>query len=454
MSATKHQRLLGEAAAAAKAAREIAEKADAENREMTTDERADFDAKFAEATEKKAAADVAKKDADIMAQAKELADLVGEAPEAMKGDLDAQLRDATREQVAATLGKAIVTSAEFKAAMAPFKGGHVPQGTPFRTDPIAVKSFIGTKSLFTGGSDTSAGAFVVAEQSGIVEMLGRREFRLRDLVSVRTTSSDTVEYVEQTSHTNNAAEVAEATSSAAPTVTTEDDGGTGYTSTVVNDPDGGYKPEGAWAFARKTATVKTIAEWVPATKRSLADAGQLEGLINDELRKDIEEREDYQILNGNGSGENLTGILNTANVQTQSYSTDLFTTVRKAITKARTNGRVNPNGIVMNPADVETMDLAREGSGSGAFLGGGPFRMGPRTLWGIPVVESEAISEKHALVGDFSKAVLWDRQQTTVTMTDSHADFFIRNLVAILAEERVAFAVTRPKAFVDATVAS
>lgn len=446
---TKYTRLLGEAAVAAKAAREIAEKADAEGREMTADERSDFDAKFAEATEKKAAADVAKKDADIMAQAKELADLVGDAPEAVKGDLDAQLRDATREQVAATLGKTIVNSAEFKAAMAPFKGGHVPQGTPFRTDPISVKSFIRSKSLFTGGSDTSAGAFVVAEQSGIVEMLGRREFRLRDLVSVRTTSSDTVEYVEQTSHTNNAAAVAEATTSDLPDVNA---GGT-----ALENPDGGgYKPEGSWAFARKTATVKTIAEWVPATKRSLADAGQLEGLINDELRKDIEEEEDDQILNGNGSGENLTGILNTSNIQTQSYTTDLFTTVRKAITKARTVGRVNPNGIVMNPADVETMDLARDGAsaGQGKFLGAGPFAMGPRTLWGIPVVESEAISAKHALVGDFSKAVLWDRQQTTVTMTDSHADFFIRNLVAILAEERVAFAVTRPKAFVDATVAS
>jgi hypothetical protein len=37
-------------------------------------------------------------------------------------------------------------------------------------------------------------------------------------------------------------------------------------------------------------------------------------------------------------------------------------------------------------------------------------------------------------------------------MTDSHADFFIRNMVAILAEERIAFGVTRPTAFVDTDV--
>lgn len=441
---TKYTRLLGEAAVAAKAAREIAEKADNDGREMTADERSEFDAKFAEATEKKAAADVAKKDADIMAQAKELADLVGD-PDQAKGDIDAQLRDASREQVKKSLGRSIVESAEFKAAMAPFKGGRVMEKARFQTDPIAVKSFIRSKSLFTGDSDTSAGALVVAEQAGIVEMLGRRDFRLRDLVSVRTTGSDTVEYVEQTSHTNNAAAVAEATTSESPTSNTTD-------GSVVLPEGGGYKPEGAWEFARRTATVKTIAEWVPATKRSLADAGQLEGLINDELRKDIEEEEDDQILNGDGTGENLTGILNWSGIQTQSFSTDLFESVRKGITKARTVGRVNPNGVVLAPEDVEKMDLAKA-SGTGNYFGAGPFAMGPRTLWGLPVVESETITAGTALLGDFSKAVLWDREQTTVTMTDSHADFFIRNLVAVLAEERVAFAVTRPKAFVEVATA-
>ena len=446
---TKHQRLLGEAAAAAKAAREIAEKADSDNgREMTEAERAEFDAKFAEATEKKAQADVAKKDAEVLEQAKELAELAG-LPDSAKGDLDAQAQDAARETLRKSLGRTVVDSAEFKAMMAPF-ADRIPEKTRIQSDPIAVKSFIRSKSLFTGASDTSGGAFVVAEQSGIVEMLGRRDFRLRDLVSVRTTGSDTVEFVRQTSHTNNAAETAEATTSAAPT----QDGTTGA---LIKAAGGGYKPEGAWAFERVTATVRTIAEWVPATKRSLADAGQLEGLINDELRKDIEEREDGQILNGNGSGENITGILNTSGIQTQAFSTDLFTSVRKGLTLARTVGRVNPNGIVMNPADVEVVDLARTnsgGAGTGSFLGLGPFGIGPRTLWGVPIVESEAMASGNALLGDFSKAVLWDREQTTVTMTDSHEDFFVRNLVAILAEERVAFGVTRPKAFVNVDIAA
>lgn len=433
----KLRKLQEAAAAAAKRAREIAEKADSENRSLTADEESDYRKAMGEAKDRLEAAKVAKADQEILADARALAAEIGGSAVA---DVDAVKEVGTPMERVKSLGLQVVGSREFKAAMAPF-GDRVPEKARFQTDPISIKG------LFTGGSTTSAGAFVTAEQTGILEALGRRPLTIRDIISVRRTGSDTVEYVVQTAHTNNAATVAEATSSAAPTAP-------GTAGALINAAGGGYKPEGSWAFARKTATVKTIAEWVPATKRALADAAQLEGLINDELRADIAETEENQILLGDGTGENLTGILATSGIQTQAWSSDIFTTVRKAITKARTVGRVVPNAVVLNPVEVEAIDLAREGAGTGQFLGAGPFAMGPRTLWGLPVVESEAVTAGRGIVGDFSKAVLWDREQTTVTMTDSHADFFIRNMVAILAEERVAFGVVRPTAFVDTDVAA
>ncbi|UXE05358.1 major capsid protein [Arthrobacter phage Renna12] len=435
---TKVMNLQKAAAEAAGRARAIAEKADAEGRELTAQERSDYDADMLKGRELLDQLKTARADEAILADARALADEIG--PGAVE-DLDGQKETARSIRRLKNLGFEVVDSLEFKAAMAPFKGGRVPEKARFQTDPISVKS------LFTGTDDTSAGVFVTPEQTGLIEMLGRRPLTLRNLISTRTTGSDTVEYVRQTAHTNNAAPVAEATTSEAPT----HDVATGA---EVRAAGGGYKPEGSWSFERETATVKTIAEWVPATKRALADAGQLQGLINDELRKDIAEEEEDQILTGDGTGENLPGILTTSGIQAQAFDTDIFRTVRKAITKARTVGRVVPNGVVLNPVDVETIDLARENGATGAYLGAGPFSMGPRTLWGVPVVESEAIEAGRGLVGDFSKAVLWDRQQTTVTMTDSHADFFIRNLVAVLAEERVAFGVTRPTAFVDTDVAA
>lgn len=434
---TKLKELQEAALAATTAARGLAEKADAENRSLSDDERHDYDGHMAKGRDLLEQIKVAKADLEVLNAAKSLADEIGPLA---GNDLDAQADKPSVRERAKSLGLQVCDSLEFKAMMSPFKDGRIPAQTRIQSDPINIKG------LVTGASDTSGGAFVVAEQTGIYEGLGRREYRLRDMISVRRTASDTVEYVAQTSHTNAAAPVPEATSSAAPTT------GASSGAALTLNPGGGYKPEGSWAYERRTATVKTIAEWVPATKRALADVGQLEGLINDELRTDILEAEETQILSGNGTGENLTGILSTSGIQTQAFATDLFTSVRKGITKARTVGRVNPSAILMNPADLETVDLTRENGATGAYFGAGPFSMGPRTLWGLPTIESEAQPQGFALVGDFSKAVLWDREETTVTMTDSHADFFIRNLVAILAEERVAFAVTRPTAFVNVDV--
>jgi HK97 family phage major capsid protein len=416
------------AEAEGKKARDIAQAALDGDREMTDDEKAGYGAAM------KALADIVetvrtvKADEAIMAEAKAFGTEVG-VPDAR--ELKARVK---------SLGLTVVESPEFKAMLAPYThGGQVaiPKGSHINSAPI------GVKSLFTGLSSTSAGAFVVNERTDIVEPLGRKPLTLRGLVSNRRTTSDTVEFVQQTSHTNAAAVVAEATSSAAPTAP----GGAGA---LVNVAGGGYKPEGAWAYVVVTAAVKTIAEWVPATKRALADVAQLEGLINDELRADIAETEENQILNGDGTGENFTGIATTSGIQTQSFATDIFTSIRKGITKAKTVGRVNPNAILMNPADAESVDLTKDGNNQ--YYYGGPQTLNQRTMWGLPIVESESQTAGFVTVGDFTKAVVWDREQTTVTMTDSHADFFIRNLVAILAEERLAFGVTRPSAFVTVDI--
>jgi hypothetical protein len=425
MSTNRIIMLKERAEAASATARDIAQKAADDNRDLTNDERADYDGAMAALKSVLEGIKATKADEAVIAQAKDFADSVGVPATA---DVRARVK---------SLGLTVVDSPEFKSMLGGFPEGRIPAQSRVQSSPIAVKS------LFTGASSTSAGAFVVNERTDIVEMLGRKPLTIRSLVSNRRTTSDAVEFVAETSHTNNAAVVAEATSSAARTAAANTTTGA---VTFTNATGGGYKPEGAWAFAVTTAVVKTIAEWVPVTKRALADVAQLEGLINDQLSADVAEAEEAQILNGDGSGENFTGITATSGIQTQAWATDLFTTVRKGVTKARTVGRVNPTALVLNPADAERIDLAQDGNER--YYYGGPQAIGQRTIWGVPVVESESQTEGTGLLGDFSKAVLWDREQTTVTMTDSHSDFFVRNLVAVLAEERLAFGVTRPTAFV------
>ena len=292
------------------------------------------------------------------------------------------------------------------------------------------------KGLITGASDTSAGALVDTDFLGLVdEGTYERELTLLDVVTRGTTESDTVEYTRVNTVDNQAAPVAEATSAA------EIGDGTGGT---VLPADGGVKPESDITLEKVSTTVKTIAHWLPATRRALSDAGQVRTLIDNFLRYGLFEELEDQIANGDGSGENFTGILQAGGVQGPvTFSTTIIETARKAKTLVKTVGRARANAYLLHPNDAEKLDLEKDAQGR--FY----FNMESATiLWRLPVIESEAIAEGTGLVGDFRQAVIWDREAAAVTATDSHSDFFVRNLVAILAELRAAFGIIRPSAFV------
>lgn len=423
-------------------ARDIAAKAEAEGRDFTADERAKVANLMEEAGRVKKQIKQQEDDEALRKQIAEYGEGIdfgtnGDDPGKKGRKVGARF---LADPVYDTLGEAFVKSdtwQEWLKANAP--GGHIPESRKgISSPPLEFKRFgMFRKTLVTGESSTSAGAFVIPEQTGIYEPLGRYPLTLRDLVSVRTTMSDTVEFVRQTTQVTQAVPVPEAN------VTTYA-GATGEVS--------GEKPEGAMAFERVSETVKTIAVWIPATKRALSDAAQLRGLIDQELREDLAEELENQMLNGDGTGENLTGISNTANVLVQAWNTDILTTTRKAITNLLTNGKQRPTAWLLHPADWETIELLQDGNNR--YYWGGPIARGPATLWGVPVVQSFFQTQGVAHLGNWTKAVLWDREQASISVSDSHSDFFIRNMVAILAELRAAFGVIRPTAFVEVDLTS
>lgn len=285
---------------------------------------------------------------------------------------------------------------------------------------------IGFKDLLTGASDTSAGALVYSDQTSIIVPYGRRPLTLFDIITPGTTDSDLVEYIRVTAETNNAANVAEATATG--------DGS-------------GVKPESSMTLARVQEPVKTTAHWIPATKRALSDAGQLRTLIDNFLRYGLMEEWEDQAISGDGVGENFTGLDTVSGTQDQAWDTDLLTTTRKAKTKVRTVGRAMPTAYLLNPADWERIDLLQDGENRYHF--GGPIREGLPTLWGLPVVECEAVPSGWGWVGDFRQMVYWSREQASIQVSDSHQDFFVRNMVAVLAEQRGALGILKPAAFVE-----
>lgn len=335
-----------------------------------------------------------------------------------------------------SIGQLFSESQEYKSWLDSVKfGDTIPDSVKgFRTPPVQFKD------LITGTSETSAGALIESMRlPGFME-LPLRPLVLRDIITNGQTGSDTIEYVQMNSLTNNAAPVPEA-QSAAPI-----GDGTGGTTTAVL---GGRKPESAFSFVKLITTVKTIAHWIPATKRALADAAQLRTLIDAFLRSGLEQELEDQIAGGDGVGENFLGLANITGTTAQPWDTDLLVTTRRARTKVRLVGRATPSAYVLNPLDWENIQLIREDGATGPFMFGGPANTAAPRLWALPVVESEAIPQGTGWVADWRLAVLWDRQQANITASDSHADFFIRNLVAVLGEMRAAFGILRPPAFVE-----
>lgn len=329
-----------------------------------------------------------------------------------------------------TIGQRFAESDEWQEFMAKVAPNGFSDKQKFGASPAVVfASLLGAPraTLLTGASDTSAGAFVTNDiYPGLFPQGLQRPLTIRDIVTNGTTGSDTVEYVKLTAQTNAAAPVAEATATSGSS---------------------GTKPESALTLAKVTETVKTIAHWIPATKRALSDAGQLRTLIDGFLRYGLEEELEDQMISGDGTGENFTGISNISGVQAAAWDTDLFTTTRKARTLIRTVGRAVPTAYVFHPNDWQTIDLLQDNEAR--FYGAGPFGLSPARLWGLPVVESEGATEGVGYVGDFRKCVLWDREQASIQVSDSHSDFFIRNMVAILAEMRAAFGCVQPNALAE-----
>jgi HK97 family phage major capsid protein len=405
------------------AARAIAKLAEDEKRDFSAEERTKLTELLTQAKALKEEIQQGEKDAELVDFIKEFS-----------AEFEKKEQPPTPAGPGGTVGERFVKSPVFKAwlnQIAP--AGYVPDSLRgINSPPVEFRSFFAErKELITGLDDTSAGAFVRTDITGIYEPLGRYALNVFALISRGQTTSDLVEFVRQTQ------QITVATPTPEANVTTYS-GATGEIS--------GEKPEGRMGFEKVTAPVKTIPAWIPATNRALADAPVIRGLIDQSLRQDLDEELEWQIVNGNGVGENFTGILNTAGILLQAFDTDILTTTRRAITLLEVTGRSTPTAFLFHPQDWETIDLLQDLNGR--YYWGGPMAQGRRTLWGVPVVTSQTLTQGNCLLGDWRKAMLWDRERATIRVSDSHADFFIRNLLAILAELRAAFGVIRPSAFV------
>ncbi|OOB90741.1 hypothetical protein B0T42_10055 [Rathayibacter sp. VKM Ac-2630] len=216
--------------------------------------------------------------------------------------------------------------------------------------------------------------------------------------------------------TNNAAIVPEAT---------------GTTGTTIA---AGYKPVSTLATQTADAKAHTYADGVEATNQEMSDDGALASLIDGVLTQNLRDELERVLLLGSGTGGEPAGILNTTGILQQSFSTDIFTTLRKAKTLLAETSRTFQPTVLLNPADEEYFDLAKDGENR--FYGAGPWSTAPGNIWGMPRATSALLPAGTALVGDFRGVQLLIREALSILAFNQHADFARRNLVYIRAELR------------------
>lgn len=253
-----------------------------------------------------------------------------------------------------------------------------------------------------------------------------RVFTIRDLLPVGRTSSNLIQYAKENVFTNNA--------------------GPQYSSP---NRENVTKPESGITFTLANAPVVTLAHWIPVSRQVLDDAPQLQSYVNSRLMYGLKLEEEDQLLNGDGTGSNISGLLDSGNnvaynrAETGDTNID---TLRRAITQAALS-EYPVDAIVMNPEDWEAIELTK--ASDGQYIMANPSVMAGPQLWGRRIVATNSIAQGTFLVGAFSMgAQIWDRMDAAVQISYEDGDNFKKNMATLLAEERLSLAIYRPSAFV------
>jgi HK97 family phage major capsid protein len=322
-----------------------------------------------------------------------------------------------------SIGQQFVESSNYKSQQSRgFKGGS------WTTGEVEVKTL-----LAEGTSGTPGVGFAPVATPSVLPGIVSLKFQpltVADLFPSGTTNTALIRYLVESAVTNAAAATAE----------------------------GALKPESALTFANVDLPLTKIATFLPVTDEMLEDFAQIQSYIDARLSLFVQIAEEAQLLSGNGTAPQMTGLLNRSGLATSiakgtspsvAGDNDMDAILRQ-ITAIRTTAWLEPDAIVMHPTVWQTIQLSKA-TGTGNYLASGPFvDTANQTLWGKKVVLTTAsgITSTTALVGAFAQGgQIFRKGGLTVEASNSHADFFQRNQVAIRAEERVALAVYRPGAF-------
>lgn len=249
----------------------------------------------------------------------------------------------------------------------------------------------------------------------------QRQMTIRNLLNVVPTTSGSIDYARQTTRTNAAAPVAE----------------------------GAAKPYSDYVWEQVNTPVRTIAHLAKITRQALDDSIQLQGEVDAEMRYGLRYAEEDQILNGDGTGVELDGLIANATAYSAPFDPAGTETAIDLVFLAMLQAELAlypADGVVLNTADFGRVRLLKDADGN--YIMGPPAGTIEPRLWGVPVISTPAITIDKYLVGGFRLQTLYDRMAPEVLISSENVDDFEKNLYTMRCEERVALAVKRPGALI------
>ena len=334
--------------------------------------------------------------------------------------LDVEQKSATRptggeENDYRTYGERFVSGEAYKSLQADPRG--------VKTAKLDIKANITSATTDTAGS---AGSLVEAQRLGGIIAPPNRRLTIRDLIMAGTTDSNALTYIRETGFTNAAA---------------------------VQQNEGDKAQQSDIKFDEVSTNVVTLTHFFKASRQILDDASQLQSYINGRLTYGLKLVEEQQILNGDGQAGRLKGIIPQATAFSDKASLAKYTILdqlRLAVLQAIL-AEYPASGHVLNPIDWAKIETAKDDNGR--YIIGNPQGVTTPTMWGVPVIATQAMGVGKFLTGAFDLgAQIFDRQQSSIQVGFENDDF-TRHLITILAEERLALAVYRPEAFIHGTLA-
>lgn len=208
---------------------------------------------------------------------------------------------------------------------------------------------------------------------------------------------------------------------------------------------GAAKNESDNTYEQYNVPITTVAHWIKISNQLLADAPAVVAYIETRLRDGLAQRIEAQLINGNGTSPNLSGLTDSGNYTAYTPTSDdlLVDSINRIKYTMWAAGNM-PDTVIVNPADWGAMERTREGANTGAYLYGMPGMGAGMSPFGLNVVLSQHLQAGKIIVARLSDSVvLYNRSGAVVEMGYVNADF-TNNLITIRAEERLGLGVDRP----------